>query len=57
MGVVHLQKSDLCEVMVAVFICAVQPCDYKWEGIMLAIKKDVAIYIFNLQSITQIAGW
>lgn len=42
--------------MLAVFICAVQPCDYKREGIMLAIKKDVAIYIFNLQSITQIAG-
>lgn len=42
--------------MFAVFICTLQPCDYKREGIMLAIKKDVAIYIFKLQSITQIAG-
>lgn len=56
-GPTHLQKSDLWEVIVAVFISTLQPCDYKWESIMLAIKKDVTIYIFNLENITQTAGW
>lgn len=51
-GYTSAKKSDLCEVTVAVFISRVQPCDCKWESIMLSIKKDVAIYIFNLGNIT-----
>lgn len=50
-------KSDLCDTAVPVFISTVQPCDYKWESIMFAIKKDVAIYIFNLENITQTLRW